>query len=324
VTRTTRLALKYLLAHPARLRRIGWAFSRAQRLGLVKRSYRALPIGVRRIAESLPPLTALSRRPLANASDGKPVGVFVGCVMDVLFRDANDATIRVLNRNGFRPSVPAAQTCCGALAIHAGERELARQLARRNIDAFLSGDLDYVVTNAGGCGAALMEYPEWLADDPIYQERAIQFAEKVADIAQVLDKEGWQPPTAGPATVVTYQMSCHLQNVMKAGTAPANILTKIPGVDFRAMADSGRCCGSAGIYNITHPEMAEALLKRKMADIPEGTETIVTGNPGCWMQMLHGVDAYRPSLRVRHLVQVLDDAYAYQSAHDPVAIGASE
>jgi glycolate oxidase iron-sulfur subunit len=210
--------------------------------------------------------------------------------------------------------VPENQGCCGALAIHAGERDLARAMARRNIDAFLEGSLDYVATNAGGCGAALLEYPEWLEDDAGYREKACLFADKVKDTAVILEREGYRPPGAGAKQVVTYQASCHLENVMKAGSAPTNILRSIPGVELRDMKDAARCCGSAGIYNLTHPEMAEALLQRKMADVPEGTETIVTGNPGCWLQLLHGAKTYRPGIRIRHLMELLDEAYASESA----------
>lgn len=324
---TTRLALKHLLPKPKRLKQVGRLLAAAQRLGLIKSRARFLaPLGMRRMAEAMPlvPRTRESDTVFLDAAAKTRVGVFLGCIMDVLFADANQATIRVLQRNNLGPVVPAGQTCCGALAIHAGEREQARVQARQNIDAFVADDLDYVVTNAGGCGAALMEYPEWLAEDPQYREQAERFSQKVVDVAVLLEKEGWRAPSATFPEKVTYQASCHLSNVMKASAAPVRILKSIPGVEFQEMADSARCCGSAGIYNLTHPEMSEALLKRKMADVPDGIETIVTGNPGCWLQMLHGVDAYRPGIRVRHLVQVLDDAYRREPLSTPVATGASE
>ncbi len=323
----TRWAVKSLLPDQNRVRRLTWVVGRAQRLGLLKSPGRYLvPVGMRRMAEGLPRIPSLGRAQQAvsqGESSAKRVGVFSGCVMDAVFADANQATIRVLDRNRLSSVVPLGQNCCGALAIHAGEREAARTMARRNIDAFLADDLDYIATNAGGCGAALLEYPEWLADDPEYRERAKAFSAKVLDVAMILEKEGWQVPTTAISEVVTYQASCHLNNVMKAARAPVNILRVIPGLVFREMEDSARCCGSAGIYNLTHPEMAEALLRRKMDDVPEDVETIVTGNPGCWLQLLHGVQVYRPGLRVRHLVQVLDDAYERERS-TPVATGASE
>ncbi len=320
VSTTTRWAVTYLLPNQRRLRRLGWVVARVQRLGLLSGpGRRLLPKAMRAMAQSLPPLSGKETSPPEHTSWSSPnpkkkVGVFLGCVMDVVFGDANQATIRVLDKNGLGPVVPQGQNCCGALAIHAGERETARKMARRNIDAFLAGDLDYIATNAGGCGAALMEYGEWLADDPQYREKAEIFSKKVKDVAQILETEGWQVPRSVMTEVVTYQASCHLSNVMKAGAAPVSILQSIPGVQYKPMADSARCCGSAGIYNLTHPKMAEALLRRKMDDVPDGVDTIVTGNPGCWLQLLHGVQAYHPGVQVRHLVQVLDDAYQRESS----------
>lgn len=328
VSRSTRWALRHLLPYPKRLKTAGRLLASAQRLRLTTGPGRhLLPIGMQRVATSLPTVRRrrAESRSVAPVDPKRPrVGVFLGCVMEVLFKDANEATVRVLQHNTLTPVIPDAQVCCGALAIHAGEREQARDLARKNIDAFLAADVDYVATNAGGCGAAMLEYPEWLADDPEYHDRAIQLQKKVRDIATILDQEGWAVPRTAQPTIVTYQASCHLQNVMHAGDAPIRILQSLPGVDFRPMADAARCCGSAGIYNLTHPAMAEALLVRKMNDVPEETETIVTGNPGCWLQLLHGVQAYRPNIAVRHLVQLLDDAYQADGDSEPRAMGASE
>lgn len=327
VDTATRLALRHLIGHPRRLKWVGKITAFAQRRGLFRgRLAQRLPLGMRRLAQSLPPIDARAPdlRGRLRAQEGRPVALFLGCVMDVVFHGANEATVRVLERNGYAVRVPAGQRCCGALATHAGDRESAKRLARANIDAFLADPADYVVTNAGGCGAALTEYPEWLEDDPAYAERARAFAAKVRDLSQALVEGGFRPPTGGIAATVTYQASCHLHNVQKATREPMTILSSIPGITVRPMADPARCCGSAGIYNLTHPEMAERLLARKMADVPEDVDTVITGNPGCWMQLLHGKDAFRPTVKVRHLAELLDEAYgspAIEPGSGPVARG---
>lgn len=327
VDAATRLALRHLIAHPRRLRWAGKVTAFAQRRGFLRgRIGQRLPVGMRRLAQSLPPLEPRPRelRGRTQARGGRPAALFLGCVMDVVFHGANEATLRVLERNGYTVRVPGGQRCCGALAIHAGDREAARRLARANIEAFLSAPADYVVTNAGGCGAALKEYPEWFEDDSVYAERAREFSAKVRDLSQVLVEGGFRPPTGRVSSTVAYQASCHLQNVMKAEGEPLAVLSSIPGVTVRPMADPARCCGSAGIYNLTHPETAERLLARKMADVPEDVDTVVTANPGCWMQLLHGKDAFRPAVRIRHLAELLDEAYASEGidpGSGPVASG---
>ncbi len=320
VGRATRWAVRRVLPYRKRLRILASLVAGAQKVHLLNPLSRPLPVGMRRLSAALPRLTSPSlpvpERPVGGLRQAQPrVGVFLGCVMDAIFGEANAATQRVLAQNGAAVAVPQAQTCCGALAVHAGERDHARVLARQNIDAFLQAGVDFVATNAGGCGAALMEYPEWLAADVNYRDKAREFSARVRDISVLLKEMGFRAPArAARPQVVTYQASCHLHNVMKAGSDPVDLLKQIPDLEVREMPDAARCCGSAGIYNLTHPTMAEALLRRKMADVPEGTETIATGNPGCWLQMLHGVKTYRPGLAVRHVVQILDEAYAREEA----------
>ena len=318
VNRATHWAVRHVMPYPRRLRTLASLLGGMQRLRLLGTFSRPLPIGMRRLASALPE-PGLRRVPApqlaASGRGGLRTGVFLGCVMEVIFSDANAATVRVLTKNGAEVKVPQAQTCCGALAVHAGDRDQARALARQNIDAFLQAEVDVIATNAGGCGAALMEYAEWLAEDVNYRDRAREFSAQVRDVSVLLKEMNFRPPRSTPRPqVVTYQASCHLHNVMKAGSAPVDILKQIPGLEVREMADAARCCGSAGIYNLSHPIMAEALLRTKMADVPDGTETIATGNPGCWLQMLHGVKTYRPGVSVRHVVQILDEAYASEES----------
>lgn len=311
-------ALVWVVARRRLLEGIGRGLYWAQRLGLTRLAG-ALPGLIGRMGPAAPQVGSRSgRRRIGRGHAGRDGGprtaLFLGCVMDVMFGDANEAAARVLERHGCAVGVPSDQGCCGALAIHAGDRQTAKNLARRNIDAFLAGDAQYVVTTAGGCGAALMEYPEWLADDPAYRERAREFADKVRDVTQVLAAVGFVPPTGRVEATVTYQASCHLHNVMNVGDLPQRLLQQIPGIAFKPLPDAARCCGSAGIYNLTHPAMADALLARKMADVPVPVDVIATGNPGCWIQMAYGVERYGPPARVMHTVQLLDAAYRAEEA----------
>lgn len=320
--------LRLLLAHPSRLRKAARLLRWAQTSGAIRWAPRLkfLPPGVQHLAQSLRRLPNQSGSELLQAAarsgsrpGGPRVQQFLGCIMDVVFSEANLATYRVLSRNGCQVTVPNGQGCCGALAVHAGDREEARRLARHNIDVFLAQDAQYIATNAGGCGAALLEYPEWFHDDVQYRDKARRFAARVKDAGQILEEVGFRPPTGPFPHRITYQGSCHLHNVMKVGATPERLLQAIPGATYRPMEDLSRCCGSAGVYNLTHPAMATALLRRKMADIPADTEVVVTANPGCWLQMEHGAATIGPKVRVMHLMEVLDQAYqAEHSANSPI------
>ena len=327
------LALRFLFPYPRRLGVAGRLLRFYQRSGLRTAARRLgilklFPPVVREMEQILPEAPAKTGRAIltranSNGQRGKIgagaaagnnndriAGLFLGCVMDILFAGVNLATASLLERHSFRVTAPAGQGCCGALHLHNGDRTGARKLARRNIDAFLAAGVDCVVTNAGGCGAALLEYPELLAGDPFYAKRAREFARKVVDIAQLLEQTGFVPPRGSFPRRVAYQASCHLKNVMGVNSAPKRLLRQVPGLTLLEMPDEARCCGSAGIYNLTYPEMAEALLRRKMADLPPGTEVIATGNPGCLLQLLHGAEKYGPPVRVKHVVEILEEAYA--------------
>ena len=233
-----------------------------------------------------------------------------GCIANISFARLNEATVRVLRKNGCEVSIPAAQGCCGALHVHAGLREEARKLARRNIDAILDGNYDAVITNAGGCGSTLKEYGELLEHDPAYAEKARRFSALVKDVTEFLASIELNPNLRAAPMVATYQDSCHLAHGQKVRSAPRKLLASVPGLELREMPLSDLCCGSAGIYNVVHTGMAMALLEKKMASVNgTGAEVIVTANPGCMLQLSAGVKKFGRGQRVAHVVEILDDAY---------------
>ncbi len=233
-----------------------------------------------------------------------------GCVMQVAFPQVHEATIRTLLRAGLSVVVPAGQGCCGALAVHAGDREFGRTLAKRNVEAFERSGADVCVSNAAGCGSALKEYGEYFGDDPAWAARARAFSARVRDVTEVLDA-GDLDPRLGPIdATVTYQDPCHLAHAQRVSGAPRRLLQKIPGLRLIEMRDSALCCGGAGIYNLTQPEMSGRLRKRKVDAAEEtGASVVATANPGCAIQVEAGLRASRSRVRVKHVVELLDEAY---------------
>ena len=233
-----------------------------------------------------------------------------GCIANVCFARLNEATVRVLQRNGCEVSIPDAQTCCGALHVHAGLREPARRLARRNINAVLDGGFDAIVTNAAGCGSTLKEYGELLEGDA----RAGKFAALVKDVNEFLASIDLNPRMGEIRATVTYQDSCHLAHGQKIRSAPRKLLESVPGITLKEMRTPDACCGSAGIYNVLHTDLSMALLEKKMEAIQAtGANRIVTANPGCMLQLRVGVDRWGRGQRVSHVVEILDEAYSGQS-----------
>jgi glycolate oxidase iron-sulfur subunit len=234
-----------------------------------------------------------------------------GCVANISFARLNDATIRVLRKNGCEVSIPGAQTCCGALHVHAGLRENARKLARQNIDALLDGSYDAIITNAGGCGSTLKEYGELLEHDPMYAEKAHRFSMLVKDVNEFLASIELNPNMQAVPVTVTYQDSCHLAHGQRIRSAPRKLLGAIPQLDLREMRLSDLCCGSAGIYNLVHTDMALSLLSQKMdCANATGAQVIATANPGCMLQLRAGVRMFGRGQRVSHVVELLDQAYS--------------
>lgn len=246
---------------------------------------------------------------LANAH------VFNGCVMSAVFPDVNRATGRVLAHNGYATDVPAGQGCCGAIYSHTGMPNQARELARKNIEAFEQAGDGAIVVNAAGCGSALKEYGHLLKDDPDWSERAKTFASRVVDVNELLDQQPLVPPTHRIDAKVTLQEPCHLVHAQRISAQPRSLLRQIPGLELVEMHESSLCCGSAGIYNITRPHMADALGDRKATNaIATGADAVVTSNPGCHMQLRTSLLRNGSEQPVEHIVSLLDEAYGGKAA----------
>ncbi len=242
------------------------------------------------------------------------VGVLAGCAMRVLFGDVNLDTVRVLAANGCEVLVNRRQGCCGALHGHSGYGDESRALARSLIDAFTPLDgLDAIVVNSAGCGSQMKDYGQLLAGDPMYAERAAAFAAKVRDVSEWLDELGWAAPlcsvSAAPVTMA-YHDACHLAHGQGIRDAPRALLARLPNTHWVTLPESEVCCGSAGIYNFTEPDMARRLQARKLDHIlSTGASVIATGNPGCLAWIASGLkERGLPNIRVAHPVTLLAEA----------------
>ncbi len=246
--------------------------------------------------------------PPAGGGNGAAAGLFAGCVMSTVFAETTMATARCLARRGHEVVAPAGQGCCGALQLHAGLLHDARQLARANIRAFRAGEIETIVVNAAGCGSTLKGYGHLLAEDAEFAEPARAFATRVRDVSELLAGSPAPPAQRQPVTV-TYQEPCHLAHAQRIGQQPRKVLREVPGVELREMRESALCCGSAGIYNLTHHDAASALLSRKLGHARDtGAEVIATANPGCLLQLQAGAEGRGLDLEVRHIVDLLDAA----------------
>ena len=238
------------------------------------------------------------------------VALMAGCIANVCFARLNEATVRVLQKNGCEVVVPGGQGCCGALHVHAGLRDEARGLARRNIDALVDGGYDAILTNAAGCGSTLKEYGELLERDPEYAARAREFSRRMQDVTEFLASIELNRAMKPLPVTVTYQDSCHLAHGQRIRTAPRSLLEAVPGLTFREMPLSDLCCGSAGIYNVVENAMSMQILERKMEDVNRtGADVIATANPGCILQLRAGVSLHGQGQRVVHVIELLDEAY---------------
>lgn len=267
------------------------------------------------IPQSVPPK---ERRNLSKGISAKKeakytVAFFVGCVMDAMFHRINQLSIKLLSEVGCNVIVVQNQTCCGALHAHAGDIDEARRLAKENISAFEQVNADFIVNNAGGCGAMLYEYGHLLEADHEWVERAIKFSNKSRDISQIIFACGGLPKSVFRNNErVTYQPSCHMTNVQKVKNEPIELIKAIPGINFIEMEQADACCGSAGIYNIVNYEASMRILDEKMkhAKATEAT-TIITTNPGCLLQMKIGIEreGFSQSMRALHLIEYLAEVY---------------
>ncbi len=323
------LMLRWLFTSRRRLHVLGRLLRLYQRCGLEQAIHRLglLRLAPRRLREleSLTPRVSprfthqlfearyAARNPTAAS---RRVGLISGCVQDIAFAHVNADTIEVLQANGFQVELPPGQECCGSLHGHNGEVEAARRLARANLDAFDLDRLDAVVVNAGGCGSHVKHYDRLLADDGAYRSRAGEWSRKVRDVHELLVEAGPRPPRAGlrgaegGALRATYHESCHLKHGQGVSQAPRQILAAIPGLELVELTEADWCCGSAGIYNITQPEMSAALLERKLGHLDAtGAEVVATGNPGCVVQIEVGLRRRGREVRVEHPVSLLAAAY---------------
>jgi Fe-S oxidoreductase len=320
--------LRQLFPYPKRLRLLFSLLRLYQRSGLrwllrTSRLLRILPGGLAEAESMLPEVPPRAFEPPAEPSTGaataRRVALLTGCVMPLLYPRTHEATVRVLGRHGLQVVAPPEQRCCGALNLHAGDRRTARELARLNIDAFLSARVEAVVVNSAGCGSTLKEYGELLEQDTEYAEKAQRFSALVRDVTEFLTDLPFEPPRGAVRQRVTYQDSCHLVHAQQVRSAPRELLRAIPGLELVEMQSPDRCCGSAGIYSLAQRGMSLRLLDDKMRDVattfqaePEdsaGTTVIATANPGCMLQLEAGLRRHSLPGRVVHIVELLDEAY---------------
>jgi glycolate oxidase iron-sulfur subunit len=246
----------------------------------------------------------------AGTAKREGVAVLTGCVMEGLLSPVNRATERTLARNGYQLTAAPRQRCCGALHAHAGGRRAARALARANIAAFEESGADFIAVNSAGCGSAMKEYGHLLADDPAWSARAAEFGAKVRDVSELLAAAGPAPAT-GVRVNAAVDHPCHLQHGQRVISPPAKVLDAIGGLRATELPDASQCCGSAGLYSLSQPELSQRILAPKLDGIAaSGAEVVVTGNPGCMMHIAAGLARRGSAVRVVHPVELLDAAYS--------------
>jgi glycolate oxidase iron-sulfur subunit len=319
------LMLRGLFMHPRLLRfagRLLWLYQAlgAQKLLRMLGLNEILPYRLRELERMTPRAKARFSGQLIKpierpkGSIAYRVAVLTGCVQDIAFSDINRDTVDVLLANGCEVCTPGVQHCCGSLHAHNGDIEAAKKLARRQLDAFEPEELDAIITNAAGCGSHLKSYGLLLADDPKYSSRAREWSAKVRDIHEWLCEVGFRKPHAEKSRLapksVTYHEACHLCHGQKITRQPREILTAIPGLQLIELPESMWCCGSAGVYNVTQPEMAAKLQERKVRHIAgTGASTVATANPGCLLQLESGLRKFSVRVAVRHPISLLAEAY---------------
>jgi glycolate oxidase iron-sulfur subunit len=319
-SRFARLAQNFaftrLLPYPDRLRMLARLLRLYQRTGLQKLIRYFLPKRLSHMDAMLPAIPDRFFFPNtgvlpASGERRARVALLNGCVMPLLFGDVNDATVRVLQRNGCEVVLPPHQTCCGALNIHNGEQTAAKRMARQNIDTFLGAGVQAILVNAAGCGAAMKEYDHLLRDDPAYAEKAKRFSALVKDAGEFLAGLGLVGKLGPLEMTVTYQDPCHLAHGQRVRSQPRELLRSIPSLKLVEMEGADRCCGSAGIYNMTHSGMSRRLLEEKMQAVAATqAEAVVAPNPGCMLQLSYGARVFGPDRPTYHLMDLLDRSYS--------------
>ena len=301
-----------LAASGARLYQASGLQRLARRSGLIRRLPGTLPAWDA-LLPTIPSKAARAAPPRLTPAEGPRrarVALLTGCVQSVVFGAHNRATARVLAKNGCDVVVPDGQGCCGALNAHGGDHARALAMARSTIDTFEAAGVEAVIVNTSGCGAHMKAYGHLLADDPAYAARAKRFAASVQDLAEFLAREPLRGPLSPVPLTCTYHDPCHVVHGQKIKSEPRQLLAQIPGLRLVELVESDWCCGSAGIYNLTQPEMATRLLHRKVGHVlATQAEAVVTANPGCILQIQAGLSAHDAKVNVLHLVEILDRAY---------------
>jgi glycolate oxidase iron-sulfur subunit len=317
------LGMQQLMPYPRRLRLAARGLRAYQATGAQRlvRKLDVLPKSLKAMDAILPPVVPhFSDYRVPAAALGKKQGqvaFFIGCIQDAFLSQVNAATIRVLQLNGYEVHFPTGQTCCGAAQLHVGDEELTRDLARRNIDAFLAEDCAAIICNAGGCGTTLKEeYTRLFRDDPVYAERAARFSSRVKDVTEFLADHLNVVPRGEVRVRATYSDSCHLRHGQKVVRQPRALLKMVPGLELVELKLPDRCCGSAGVYNITQIDTANQVLDAKLEDIARArAEMIVVSNAGCQMQLIAGARRAGLQTEVLHVVEVLDRSYRGANAY---------
>jgi glycolate oxidase iron-sulfur subunit len=262
----------------------------------------------------MPPLATPLRRELpevvpARGEKRGRVGFFLGCVMTLMYPQVSRQTVRVLSHQGFDVVTPKKQKCCGAPHATEGDRETGRQLARFNLDLFMDLDVDFIVTDCAGCGAALKEYEEWLAEHASH-DRLAAFRAKVRDISEFLDEVGLRTEDFRPVNVsVTFHEPCHLCHAQKISSQPRKLIKSIPGVELREMNESSWCCGSAATWGLKFTGESRQVLDRKLGNAAAtGADLLITANPGCHLQLAWGVRQSGMKQEVLHIMELLGRA----------------
>ena len=311
------LVMRQLLPHVNRLRILALFGSLYHAFGLSGLAQKLLPFLPRflQTAEGLLPEKPYQPRTQASSNSSRlkyrgRVGLFTGCIQEAFLGNVNQATVRVLERNGFEVVIPADQTCCGALQIHMSEYGIATNLAKQNVRAFLNVGVETIVCNAGGCEAAMKGYPELLKNDPVFGKLALDFCSKLRDISEFLVEQKAKPPRNQLPVKAAYADSCHLRNIQCVIDQPRFILSNIPGLELVELAHPERCCGSAGVYNLLHPDISDPLLDDKVKDIQtSGVDVVLVANPGCQLQIQAGLRRNGVPVRALHFIELLDEAY---------------
>jgi glycolate oxidase iron-sulfur subunit len=310
-----REAVFALFPYPRRLRLVRGPLAAYQRTGLQKLVRRSGLL--QRLAPTLatmediaPPIRrspVLPERVEARGPKRMTVGMLTGCVQGAFFPGVNAATARVLALEGCEVVIPRKQGCCGALSVHNGREPEAQAFARKLIDAFADAGVERVVVNAAGCGSSMTEYAQLLADDPAYAGRAAAFASTVQDVSELLAELGPVAPRHPLPVTIAYHDACHLSNAQGIRAQPRALLTGIPELKLKEIAEAELCCGSAGIYNLLNPGPAAELGDRKATNVlATGAELLVTANPGCLMQVAAALRRNGGHIALAHTVEVLD------------------